>query len=92
LGHHRQLNPNKLVTTDLQKSLLSPTEAFARTLKRHRMSLDRPQEQRRQALAASRGQLDLLQGGGSQRRKSRTPALLASQSGGHGVVALADES
>ena len=64
----RQLNADRLVITNLQKRLLSSIEAFARTLKVHRRSLDQKQEQRREALAASGGvptgaQLDLLLGG-----------------------------
>jgi len=59
----RQLNADRLVTTNLQKRLLSSIEAFARTLKVHRRSLDQKQEQRREALAATGAQLDLLLGG-----------------------------
>ena len=59
----RQLNADRLVITNLQKRLLSSIEAFARTLKVHRKSLDQKQEQRREALAASGAQLDLLLGG-----------------------------
>ena len=59
----RQLNADRLVITNLQKRLLSSIEAFARTLKVHRKSLAEKQEQRREALAASGAQLDLLQGG-----------------------------
>ncbi|MDH4405158.1 MAG: DISARM system SNF2-like helicase DrmD [Cyanobium sp. D14.bin.5] len=59
----RQLNADRLVITNLQKRLLSSIEAFARTLKVHRRSLDQKQEQRRESLAASGAQLDLLLGG-----------------------------
>ena len=59
----RQLNADRLVITNLQKRLLSSIEAFARTLKVHRKSLDQKQEQRRESLAASVAQLDLLLGG-----------------------------
>jgi SNF2 family DNA or RNA helicase len=59
----RQLNADRLVITNLQKRLLSSIEAFARTLKVHRKSLDQKQEQRREALAGSGAQLDLLLGG-----------------------------
>jgi SNF2 family DNA or RNA helicase len=59
----RQLNADRLVITNLQKRLLSSIEAFARTLKVHRKSLDQKQEQRREAPAASGAQLDLLLGG-----------------------------
>ena len=59
----RQLNADRLVITNLQKRLLSSIEAFARTLKVHRRSLDQKQEQRRESLAAAGAQLDLLLGG-----------------------------
>jgi SNF2 family DNA or RNA helicase len=59
----RQLNADRLVITNLQKRLLSSIEAFARTLKVHRRSLDQKQEQRREASAARGMPLELLLGG-----------------------------
>ena len=59
----RQLNADRLVITNLQKRLLSSIEAFARTLKVHRRSLDQKQEQRRDASAARGTPLELLLGG-----------------------------
>jgi superfamily II DNA/RNA helicase len=47
----------------LQKRLLSSIEAFARTLKVHRNSVETKQAQRRQSLVASSAPLDLLLGG-----------------------------
>ena len=59
----RQLNADRLVITNLQKRLLSSIEAFARTLKVHRRSLDQKQEQRREASAVRGTPLELLLGG-----------------------------
>ena len=59
----RQRNADRLVTTNLQKRLLSSIEAFARTLKVHRKTMERRQEQRQEALAAAGAPLDLLRGG-----------------------------
>ena len=59
----RQLNADRLVITNLQKRLLSSIEAFARTLKVHRRSLDQKQEQRREASAGRGTPLELLLGG-----------------------------
>ncbi|MCX5952739.1 MAG: SNF2-related protein [Cyanobacteria bacterium] len=59
----RELNAERLVITNLQQRLLSPIEAFARTLKVHQRSLAEKQGQRRGALAINGAQLDLLLGG-----------------------------
>ena len=58
----RQRNADRLVTTNLQKRLLSFIEAFARTLKMHCKTMEHRQ-QRQEALAAAGTPLDLLQGG-----------------------------
>ena len=59
----RQRNADRLVTTNLQKRLLSSIEAFARTLKVHANTMEARQQQRHGALAAAEASLDLLRGG-----------------------------
>ena len=59
----RQRNADRLVTTNLQKRLLSSIEAFVRTLKVHRKTIEDKQQQRHEALVAAGAPLDLLRGG-----------------------------
>ena len=59
----RQRNADRLVTTNLQKRLLSSIEAFVRTLKVHRKTMEDKQQQHHEALAAAGAPLELLRGG-----------------------------
>jgi len=59
----RQRNADRLVTTNLQKRLLSSIEAFARTLKVHSNTLEARQQRHHEALTAAGASLDLLRGG-----------------------------
>ncbi len=67
-----------LLISGLQQRLLSSIEAFARTLRVHRRTIER-QRQERAALTASTGRLDLLGGGiGSDDERATLPETLLS--------------